>query len=419
MSIQMNVHEDVEVARAVKELALEGYEGPATPAVESIEKYRWLRETGTRLWLDTGDLSAASKVWSSEIEALTTNNTLVNQVVQTGAMDGVIAYAARKIRGIRSDISEQDLIIEIAFLVNARLALSLVGKLGAHVSVELHPDTAFDTGQTLTFARRYYEINPDYFYVKVPLTPDGFIATRILSSEGIPVNYTLGFSARQNYLAARFSKPMFVNVFLGRLNSLVEDNKLGNPDNVGEKAALASDEAVKALRASGPDIPTSQIAASIRSGQQVATLAGVDVQTIPPKAAAEYLAMDISKDDVRKRTSRELRVELADTGLARVVDMTTLWEIDESFIAFVEDAVGQANQMACGRDLIRVSVEHDVNLFREWTSEDRKAISAHGKVPDLAAWPGAPIDDLMSISALETFANDQSALDDRIRGLLP
>lgn len=416
---QMNVHEDAEVARAVKELALEGYEGPGTPGIESIEKYRLLRQAGTRLWLDTGDLGAASKVWSSEIEALTTNNTLVNQVVQTGAMDGVIAYAARKIRGIRSDISEHDLIIEIAFLVNARLALGLVGKLGAHVSVELHPGTAFDTRQTLVFARRYFEINPDYFYVKVPLTPDGFIATRILSGEGIPVNYTLGFSARQNYLAARFSRPMFVNVFLGRLNSLVEENKLGNPDNVGEKAALASDEAVKSLRASGYDIPTSQIAASIRGGAQVATLAGVDVQTIPPKAAAEYLAMDISKDHVRHRTSRELRVELADTGLARVIDLTTLWHIDEGFIAFVEDACKQADQIPSGRELVRLSDKHGVNLFREWTDEERQAIRAHGKIPDLAAWPGAPIDDLMSISALETFAKDQSALDERIRGLLP
>lgn len=419
MGIQINVHEDAEVARAVKELALEGYEGPGTPGIESIEKYRLLRQAGTRLWLDTGDLGAASKVWSSEIEALTTNNTLVNQVVQTGAMDGVIAYAARKIRGIRSDISEHDLIIEIAFLVNARLALGLVGKLGAHVSVELHPGTAFDTRQTLVFARRYFEINPDYFYVKVPLTPDGFIATRILSGEGIPVNYTLGFSARQNYLAARFSRPMFVNVFLGRLNSLVEENKLGNPDNVGEKAALASDEAVKSLRASGYDIPTSQIAASIRGGAQVATLAGVDVQTIPPKAAQEYLAMDISKDDVRHRTSRELRVELADTGLARVIDLTTLWHIDEGFIAFVEDACKQADQIPSGHELVRLSEKHQVNLFREWTDEERQAIRAHGKIPDLAAWPGAPIDDLMSISALETFAKDQSALDERIRGLLP
>lgn len=418
MGTQTNVHEDAAIALAVKELALEGYEGPGRPGIETVEKYRWLREAGTRLWLDTGDIAAASKVWSSEVDALTTNNTLVNQVVQTGTMDGVIAYAARKIRGIRPDISEQDLIIEIAFLVNARLALSLVGKLGAHVSVELHPDTAFDTEQTLMFARRYFQINPDHFYVKVPLTPDGFIATRILSGEGIPVNYTLGFSARQNYLAARFSKPMFVNVFLGRLNSLVEENGLGKPENVGEKATLASDEAMKALRASHRDIPTSQIAASMRDGQQIATLAGVDVFTMPPKAAQEYLSMELSKEEIRHRKSTELNVELADTGLARVIDLNTLWNIDESFIAFVEDAVKQADQMPNGDALIRLSEEHGVNLFCEWTKEEREAIRAKGKIPDLAEWPGAPIDDLMSISALETFAKDQSALDQRIKGLL-
>lgn len=418
MSIQISVHEDVEVARTVKELALEGYDGPGKPEYGSIEKYRWLRETGTRLWLDTGDISAASKVWSCETEALTTNNTLVNQVVQTGALDGAIAYAARKLRAVRPDITEQALIVEMAFLANAKLALSLVGKLGAHVSVELHPDTAFDLIQTLTFARRYYEINPDYFYVKVPLTPDGFIATRILSSEGIPVNYTLGFSARQNYLAARFSKPMFVNVFLGRLNSLVENNGLGKPENVGEKTTLASDEAIKGLRASHADIPTSQIAASMRDGKQIAALAGVDVFTMPPTAAEEYLDMDISKNDVRPRKSVELQVDLSDTGLGRITDLTKLWAIDEKMIGFVEDAVHQANQIPSGHELVVLSEKHGVNLFREWTNVERQAIRAKGKIPDLAEWPGAPIDDLMSISALETFAKDQAALDERIRGLL-
>ena len=418
MSTKMSVHADPEVANAVKELALEGFEGAGMPGIGSIEKYHQLRETGTRLWLDTGDLEAASKVWSGEIEALTTNNTLVNQVVQTGAMDNMIAGAAERIRASRSDISEQELIIEIAFLVNAKLALSLVGKLGAHVSVELHPDTALDVEQTLVFARRYYEINPDYFYVKVPLTPDGFIATRRLSAEGIPVNYTLGFSARQNYLAARFAKPMFVNVFLGRLNSVVEENKMGNPENVGEKAALASDELVKELRKSRDDIPTSQIAASIRHGAQVATLAGVDVQTIPPKAAAQYLAMETVDGQLRRHTSQELKIELAHDGLAKIVDLDILWDVDERFIAFVDDAASQADSMAYGGDLMQVAREHGINIFREWTNEERRAIREHGKIPDLAKWPDAPIDDLMSISALESFARNQAALDDRIRGLL-
>lgn len=419
MSITINVHDDPEVARVVRELALEDYEGPGKVEFESREKYRWLRECGTQLWLDTGDLAAASKAYSPEIDALTTNNTLVNQVVQTGALDNVLAHSAQKIRTARPDITEHDLIVELAFLANAKLALSLVQKLGAHVSVELHPATAFDIEQTLIFARRYYSINPDMFYIKVPLTPDGYVATRILSTEGIPVNFTLGFSARQNYLAALFSKPMFVNVFLGRLNSLVEENGLGKPDNIGEKTTLASDEAVKMIRKSNRDIPTSQIAASMRSGAQVPVLAGVDVFTMPPKVAEEYLAMDVSKEDVHPRRAEDLQVQLSDTALNRVIPIESLWEIDEDFIEFAEDAVQQADQIRDGHALVRLAEEHDVNLFREWTDEERKAIREHGKIPDVAQWPGAPIDELMSISALETFAKDQAALDDRIRGLLP
>ncbi len=198
MSIEIGVHEDAALAAAMKELALEGYETPSRPSYASRERLVWLREMGSSLWLDTGDAAAAEKVWSAELEGLTTNNTLVNQVVQTGAMDGLVAYAVRRIREVRPDISGQDVLTEVAFVINARLALSLVRKFGAHVSVELHPDAAFSIPRTLAFARRYYEINPDYFYIKVPLTPDAFIAVRQLSSEGIPVNLTLGFSARQN-----------------------------------------------------------------------------------------------------------------------------------------------------------------------------------------------------------------------------
>lgn len=418
MSTQINVHADPEVVGVVKELALEGFKGAGKSEIGSNEKYRRLTEIGSALWMDTGDFDAASKVWAAEFDALTTNNTLVNQVVQTGAMDGVIGYAAEKIRASRPDISEQDLIIEIAFLVNARLALGLVERLGAHVSVELHPGTAFDVEQSLAFARRYYDINKEYFYVKIPLTPDGFVATRRLAAEGIPVNYTLGFSARQNYLAARFSKPKYVNVFLGRLNSLVEENGLGDPENVGEKAALASNELVKELREGG-DVPTFQIAASIRNGRQLATLAGIDVLTIPPKAAAEYLAADIPAEQVRKHTSGELGIRLAKEGLAKVVDLSSLWEVDDRFVAFVEDAAQRGDEMAYGRDLVNVAREHGIDIFHEWTKEERRLIREHGKIPDLSQWPGAPLDDLMSISALESFAQDQSSLDERIKGLLP
>lgn len=418
MSVGVNVHEDPKVIDLVRDLALEDYKAPGKLHFESRERYKWLRDLGSRLWLDTGDADAAGSVWGLELEALTTNNTLVNQVVQTGAMDGLISYTSRKIKEARPDISDHDLVIELAFLVNAKLALSLVQKFGAHVSVELHPDLGFDVKQTVAFARRYYAINPDYFYVKAPLTPAGFVSVRILSGEGIPINYTLGFSARQNYLAARFSNPRFVNVFLGRLNQVVEENNVGKPENIGEKVGLASNEAVSALRQSSRSIQTEQIAASLRSGEQVVKLAGMDVLTIPPKVAGEYLEMDIAKNDVRQLSSGDLRVDLSAGGPVIQASLEKLWTIDEQFIAFVEDAVKQADQIRDGQDLFNLSVEHNVNLFYPWTSEDRKKLREKGKIPDLSQWPGVPVDDLMSMSALESFAKDQEALDGRISGLI-
>lgn len=415
MNALVEIHQDPALTQSVHDLVLEGYKGPGRPEFASQEKYRWLREAGSRLWLDSGDIDAVEKLWSPELEALTTNNTLVNQIVSKGLMDGFIAYAARGIRDARPDIAEPDLVIEVAFAVNAKLALSLVERLGCEVSVELHPDLGFDVAATLAFARRYYAINPDQFYIKVPMTPDGFVSARVLAEEGIPVNYTLGFSARQNYLATRFSRPAFVNVFLGRLNSVVEQNHLGEPENVGEKATLASLEAVKGIRSADPRFATRQIAASMRNGAQVVTLAGVDVLTMPPKVADEYLKMEVRREDVRLRRSDELQVHLEPSAAGSI---EKLWAIDEQFIRFVDDAVEHADQIASGRDLMGLAAKHQVDLFRDWSADDRRIIRETGKIPDITRWPDAPIDDLMSISALESFAKDQEELDIRIAGLV-
>ncbi len=411
MEANAEIHRDEKLKTLVRELALEDYQPPSAPSFASQDKYVRLRKAGSRLWLDTGDAGAAEKVWSAELEALTTNNTLVNQVVQTGALDGVITQAARKIREAVPGISDRELIVELGFLANAKLALGLVSRFGAKVSVELHPDVGYDIDRTLAFARRYREINPEWFYVKVPLTPDGFVAVRRLSAEGIPVNFTLGFSARQNYLATRFSNPAFVNVFLGRLNSVVEENHIGKPDNVGEKATLASDEMVQNIRVSGA-AGTQQIAASIRSGAQVAALAGVDVLTIPPKAAAQYLEMPLAAEDVQPQDWRDLQVEVDDERFQK------LWQIDEQFIGFVDDVVKRADAVQTGADLVELSVKHGVGLFHNWSPEERQRIREKGKIPDLSQWPDVPIDDLMSLSALEAFVVDQMALDQRIAGMV-
>ncbi|MHB1458226.1 MAG: transaldolase family protein [Armatimonadota bacterium] len=411
------VHGDEKLIALVHDLALRDYQAPGSIKFGSKEKYVWLRQAGSLIWLDTGDASAAEKVWSDEATALTTNNTLVNAWVKTGIVDEVIPNAAKEIRSLVPNISEQELIYEIGFLLNAKLALSLVQKFGVHVSVELHPDMAFDIMGTLAFARRYYAINPEHFFVKVPMTEDGLVSVRTLSKEQIPVNFTIGFSARQNYLAARFANPSYVNVFLGRLNSVVEANSLGSSQNIGERATLASDEMIKNLRESGA-AKTNQIAASIRSGGQVAALAGIDVLTIPPKSAGEYLALDMKHDDMSYTNWRDLPIQLQPNGPVQPHDFDLLWEIEEKFISYVNDVVKHADTIMNGYDLKQLANQHEVNLFHDWTVEERKMIREQGKIPQTANWPGIALDTLMSMAALESFTQDQIEVDTRIRNMI-
>lgn len=58
--------------------------------------------------------------------------------------------------------------------------------------------------------------------VKVPMIPEGLKATKILSSQGIPVNVTLVFSPAQALLAAK-AGATFASPFVGRLDDISED----------------------------------------------------------------------------------------------------------------------------------------------------------------------------------------------------
>ena len=65
---------------------------------------------------------------------------------------------------------------------------------------------------------------------------------------------------------------------------MVIDHKAGTGDQVGEKVALATQNALIEAREKFEDVQSRLIGASIRNGDQVAFLAGLDVLTIPPKA---------------------------------------------------------------------------------------------------------------------------------------
>ncbi|MCC6728425.1 MAG: transaldolase [Chthonomonadales bacterium] len=405
------------IADELRAVAEDALAGRAPGQAQSDPAMARLRELGTDLWLDTGDLEEAAALWRSEFSALTTNNTLANQVVQTGILDDVVRQAVATLREDKPGIQPDELVMELGFVVNCRIALRLVKALGARVSVELHPAVAEDVERSVDYAVRYHAVCPERFTIKIPLTPEGYCAVARVRARGIPVNYTLGFSARQNYLAALVSKPVYCNVFLGRLNSVVADNRLGSGEHVGEKAAMATQNAICDLRGQGRT-ETRLIAASMRAASQVTELAGIDVFTMPPKVARAFMESHPDPASLKSRVGTDFQVAFDPTVDARRLEV--LWSVDERVRALAED-LGRRNPLELtGDDLREADADHDAGLFHRYTSLEVVDIREHGKIPKWARWEherGVPLDDLMTQSALQSFATDQAALDERLRQL--
>jgi len=119
--------------------------------------------------------------------------------------------------------------------------------------------------------------------VKVPMTPDGLKACKSLSSEGIPVNVTLIFSANQALLAAK-SGAKYVSPFIGRLDDIGQDGM-----------QLIKD--IKEIFKNYPDFKTQILVASVRHPVHVVDAAktGADVVTLPPGVLNKMLQHPLTK----------------------------------------------------------------------------------------------------------------------------
>lgn len=384
----------------------------------AVPEWKMVRATGTELWLDTGDMEAAGALWNPEFSALTTNNTLLNKEIQKGLYDAWIPQAAKAARADRPGLDGQELVLEIAFALNARHGLRLVERFGAYVSVELHTDLAHDLGRSVAYGRRYAALCPK-FIVKVPLTPAGLLAARTLEEDGIPVNFTLGFSARENFLITCVARPSWVNVFLGRLNAYGADEKLCDGRWVGERATIASQAAVKDLRRR-LGAHTRQIAASMRNGGQVATLAGVDVYTMPTAVAEGFLKAPPAA--VRDCTGEDYRPEWGAGVDPRAEGLEGLWEISPDFAAAcLRLAAANWEDLTPEIVLEGLGAAGAAAVFPRLAPAEVARLEQEGKAPRRATWREhlaagrAGLDGLFTRAGLLAFAQDQAALDARIR----
>ncbi|MFA5554624.1 MAG: transaldolase family protein [Phycisphaerae bacterium] len=381
-----------------------------------------LLDVGTELWLDTGNIEEAQQHWTAEFSALTTNNTLLNKEVQSGKYDSLIKDADKLLT--KYELNDTERLLEIAFILNAWHGLRLVEKFDCYVSVEEHTALAHYVGPAVYYAKRYYEICPERFIVKIPFTPAGLITTRKLWEEDVPVNHTLGFSARQNYLIARIGRPAYVNVFLGRLNSFVKENQLGDGEYVGEKATLASQRILRQLKEIDPT-QSKQIGASFRGGEQVRDLAGIDVMTMPPAVAGQFKDLKLPPDSIYNMSGLDYRAGVKPDVDQQEIRLDTLWNIPCELIDCCDAFEKKCFDDMTAEELVKFFGEHKcADILVPWTDEQMRFSSKEGKIPKLENWKQLlkdktiGLDSLMNLAGLMSFTQDQMAMDAKVKEVL-
>jgi transaldolase len=155
-----------------------------------------------------------------------------------------------------------------------------------------------DPGEMIEEGRALRELH-EHVTVKVPFCKEGLEATHALTSEGIPVNMTLVFSANQALLAAS-AGATYVSCFMGRL------------DDVSVDSGAVMEEIVDCFRAGG--VTSQVIAASIRHPEHVITAAKLscEIATVPAKVLRQMLAHPLTEAGAERfRKDWESRPEFA------------------------------------------------------------------------------------------------------------
>lgn len=181
----------------------------------------------------------------------TANLDEVRQGVQLGVIDGVTTNPSLV---AKEKCKFKERVIELCELVDGPVSAEVI---------------ATDSAGIIREARELSEWH-EWVVVKVPLTPEGIVAVKQLSNDGIRTNVTLCFSVNQALLAAK-AGATYISPFVGRL------------DDIGHNGIELVQEIVKVYSHYG--FETQVLAASLRHTLHVkqSALAGAHVATIPFK----------------------------------------------------------------------------------------------------------------------------------------
>ncbi len=206
-----------------------------------------IESLGQSIWMDN---LARDLVQSGELKRLIEEQGILgitsNPAIFEKAIAGNVIYDADIEAGIKAGKSMFEIYESLIFddIRNAcdifRPVYENSNGLDGYISIEVPPNIAHDTAQTIAQAKRYYqEIGRENVMIKIPGTPEGLPAVEAVIGAGINVNVTLLFSV-QSYintawayirgLEARVAQGQDISkiasvasFFLSRIDTLVDE----------------------------------------------------------------------------------------------------------------------------------------------------------------------------------------------------
>ena len=208
-----------------------------------------------KIFIDTADLNEIKEIASwGIIDGVTTNPTLM----------------------MKSGRSFNEIIKEIFNLVDGPISLEAVS--------ENSKDMVKEAKGIVAKIPQKYRKNVT---IKIPMSPEGLKAVKILKKEGVRTNVTLVFSANQALLAAK-AGASFVSPFIGRL------------DDIGQDGMQIIEEIMDIY--TNYDFKTEVIVASIRHPIHVIQAAriGADIATVPPNVIRKMVKHSLTDAGIDK-----------------------------------------------------------------------------------------------------------------------
>lgn len=402
-------------------------EAERKPRLESNPLLAAVGRAGTtHIYADSADADeigelvnkGSDAIWS-EVDGSTANQPLVRKVIERYLAAGDAAAWARELRGADASLSEDDLIVLLYAILCARTATDVVRRFAVGrawgASLQLHMRLGADAEGAKRVGRLLRRMVPTGV-VKVPFTPHApqcFLVARDLEREGIPVNFTSTFSARQALAAALLSDVALTNIFMGRINQGFEARLLGEHVDLAAQRALLA-----ARRESGAK--TLLIVASVRDWQTFVHVAGCDVFTSPCKAIADLMAQkEYAPADIRSQleTSYEDRLGIAPAVLAKAGQkaIARLYDIEPDLVRFLTELRNSKEYQALG-DGDRLAKMFDQAGFGDLLYAPTAAewqVMRKNKLPDLDGELAKrlPLDTLFTLLADADFEKYQEEMD--------